>query len=405
MAKWAKRTAALLAAVLVLAGVGLLWLRTRLPDTFMVPRGQQLSLAQMPWLTPQEPHGASSAGATGPEGSQNTTLALWGMVPVKTVRTVPVDRRAVTVCGTPFGIKMFSEGALVVGFTDIRTANGYANPAKEAGVKLGDLLVSIDGMPTHSNEDVMTAIQKSAGEPVSVIYCRGGAQNTVSLTPVADETSGKYRAGMWVRDSSAGIGTMTFADNAKGVYGGLGHSISDADTGERITLRTGEAVPVTITGYVVGEAGSPGELKGSFSSSIAVGNILRNGASGVYGKLRTVVIGQDMTVAQAQEVKTGPAKMITTIAGTEPKAYDVSIERISMNEQDPNRNMVVRVTDPELLQSTGGIVQGMSGSPIVQEGQLVGAVTHVLVNDPTRGFAIFAETMLETADAVLDGAA
>ncbi len=404
MAKWAKRMGCVLLATVLALGGSVLWLRNKLPDTFMVPQGQELRLAQMPWLRPAAPSGISGVGAPAATGSTNATLSLWGVVPVKQVRVVPVERRVVEVCGTPFGIKMFSDGALVVGFTDIRTKQGYANPAKQAGLKLGDRVLSIGGRATRSNEDVKAAIRKSCGESVSVVYSRDGARCTVTLHPVLDEQADEYRAGMWVRDSSAGIGTLTFADNQAGIYGGLGHSISDVDTGECIALRTGEVVPVEITGYVVGKSGSPGELKGNFTSSIALGNILQNGPTGVYGKLRTFIKGKPMEVAHPQEVKPGPAQVITTIEGKEPKTYEVSIEKVSMNAEDPNRNIVIRVVDPELLQATGGILQGMSGSPIVQNGRLVAAVTHVLVNNPDRGFAIFAQTMLESADAVIQEA-
>ena len=215
---------------------------------------------------------------------------------------------------------------------------------------------------------------------------------------MADLSDGNFRAGVWVRDSSAGVGTLTFVDNTTGMFGGLGHSISDTDTGESIVLRSGEIVPVEIIGYEPGQVGDPGQLKGRFASQIAVGTVLGNDATGVYGTVRTLLGGQDMTVAQSQEVEEGPAQILTTIEGTEPQLYEVEIEQVTLSRQDPNRNLVLRVTDPDLLATTGGIVQGMSGSPIIQNGRLVGAVTHVLVNDPTRGYGIFAENMLKTAD-------
>ena len=378
----------------------LTYLYTQLPDTFMVPQGQTLTLAQMPWIVPLEPKGGAAAVQAVPTGgSYNVTLSVLGGIPVKTVRAVVVDRRAVTVCGTPFGIKMFSDGAMVVAFTDIRTAGGSANPAKAAGLKMGDVIVSIDGHKTVDNDDVSAAIQAAEGRPVQLVYTRDGAEHTTSLQPVQDADSQRWRAGMWVRDSSAGIGTLTFVDNFTGIYGGLGHSISDADTGQSIALLSGEVAPVIITGYVAGAAGAPGELKGRFTGEGAMGDILINGASGVYGSIRRVMDGQDMVVAQAQEVCEGPARILTTIGSDEPAWYDAEIEQISLTEEDPNRNMVIRITDPELLAATGGIVQGMSGSPIVQNGRLVGAVTHVLVNDPARGFGIFAENMLASADA------
>ena len=387
-------------------GLGCLtYLYTQLPGTFMVPQGQTLKLAQMPWLVPRQQGGAAAAQAVPAGGSYNVTLSVLGRLPVKTVRAVVVDRRAVTVCGTPFGIKMFSNGAMVVAFTDIRTGGGMANPAKEAGLKMGDVIVSIGGHTTVDNDDVSAAIQQAEGRPVELVYRRGGEQLTARLQPVQDADTGVWRAGMWVRDSSAGIGTLTFVDNATGIYGGLGHSISDSDTGQSIALLSGEVAPVTITGYVMGAAGAPGELKGRFTGEIAMGDILLNGATGVYGSIRGVQAGQDMVVAQAQEVLEGPARIYTTIRDRQPMWYDAVIERVSLNEEDPNRNMVLRITDPDLLAATGGIVQGMSGSPIVQNDRLVGAVTHVLVNDPTRGFGIFAENMLASADAAAQKAA
>ena len=399
MLTFLRRCLTLAAGAAAMALGCLTYLYTQLPDTFMVPQGQTLTLAQMPWLVPLEPTGAAAAQAVPTGGSYNVTLSVLGGIPVKTVRAVVVDRRAVTVCGTPFGIKMFSDGAMVVAFTDIRTASGSANPSKAAGLKMGDVIVSIDGQKTVDNDDVSAAIQAAQGRPVQLVYTRDGAEHTTSLQPVQDADSERWRAGMWVRDSSAGIGTLTFVDNSTGIYGGLGHSISDADTGQSIALLSGEVAPVTITGYVAGAAGAPGELKGRFTGEAAMGDILINGATGVYGSIRKVMDGQDMVVAQAQEVSEGPARILTTIGGDEPAWYDAVIEQVSLTEEAPNRNMVIRITDPELLAATGGIVQGMSGSPIIQNGKLVGAVTHVLVNDPTRGYGIFAENMLETAEA------
>ena len=202
---------------------------------------------------------------------------------------------------------------------------------------------------------------------------------------------------MWVRDSSAGVGTLTFV-SAQGVFAGLGHPISDSDTGEKIALRSGEIVPCQITGCSKGTAGSPGELKGQFLSAHAIGTICINGQQGVYGTARTAFSGRVMEIAFAQEVQTGEAEILSTISGQEPRTYRVRIEKIS--DADDRRNMVLRVVDPALLARTGGIVQGMSGSPILQNGRLVGAVTHVLVNDPTRGYGIFAQTMLEQAQKV-----
>ena len=202
-----------------------------------------------------------------------------------------------------------------------------------------------------------------------------------------------------ITDHGNMFGTLTFADTQNGTFAGLGHAISDTDTGASISLLSGEIVPVTITGCVAGTAGAPGELRGEFSSDAVLGTVLANDATGVYGRLTGSVEGTVCPVANSQEVKPGAAQILATIDGGAAKLYDVRIERVDLNAADPNRNMLIRVTDPELLAATGGIVQGMSGSPLLQDGMLVGAVTHVLVNDPARGYAIFAQTMLAAADA------
>lgn len=350
------------------------WLYRRLPDRVYLEPGQALLLPRFGWVEPMGLHGSQNAASTQVVGSYQTTLSLGGWLPIKNIRTVVTERTQVTVCGTPFGVKMFSEGALIVGFSDIDSPGGSTvNPAK-------------------------AALEAARGSAAEVIYVRSGEQRSTTLTPVWDVAAAQWRAGMWVRDSSAGVGTLTFVDPEKGVFAGLGHPISDGDTGESIALRSGEIVPCEITGCSMGTVGSPGELKGKFLSAHAIGSIRINGENGVYGTTRTGFSGQTMPVAFAQEVETGDAQILATVAGETPRTYHVRIEKIS--DADPRRNMVVRVVDKALLTRTGGIVQGMSGSPILQNGRLVGAVTHVLVNDPTRGYGIFAQTMLEQAEQV-----
>ncbi|WP_303916180.1 SpoIVB peptidase [Subdoligranulum variabile] len=391
--------AAVLLCFLALVGGLVLALRAALPDTFYTAE-TELRIASMPWVTVQhKQESVAQAGNANEDKSRNVTLSLFGAIPLKTVRTVNVETRSVQVCGTPFGVKMFSDGALVVAFSDQYTNLGTENPAKEAGLKLGDLIVSAGGHAVRSNEELTQAITDAAGNAIPVVYQRDGVQHTTMLTPVQDASTGAYRAGLWVRDSSAGIGTMTFLDPLNGTFAGLGHAISDTDTGADITLLSGEIVPVVITGCVSGTTGSPGELRGEFSAA-AAGTVLANDSTGVYGEYLAAMTGQSCPVMQPQEIALGDAEIWTTISGSTPRAYSVRIEQVNMTSSDPNRNLLVKVSDPELLAATGGIVRGMSGSPIVQNGRLVGAVTHVLVNDPTRGYGIFATTMLEKADSL-----
>ena len=269
-----------LAAVYLLAALAaaLGWLNACLPDRVYLEPEQALVLPRFGWVEPLRLHGSQNVVSTRAVGSYQTTLALGGWLPVKTIRTVVTTRPTVTVCGTPFGVKMFSEGALIVGFSDVdRADGGTANPAKAAGLHLGDRVVCIGETATENNDAVKAALDAAQGAEVEVIYIRGGEQLQTTLTPAWDATAGQWRAGMWVRDSSAGVGTLTFADEEKGVFAGLGHPISDSDTGESIALRSGEIVPCQITGCSKGTAGSPGELKGRFLSAHAIGTIRING--------------------------------------------------------------------------------------------------------------------------------
>ena len=395
---WKIAAAYLLAAAAAMLG----WLYSRLPGEIWLEPGQSIDLPRFAWVEPLSadlPGSSRNAASTRAVGSYQTTLALGGWLPVKTVRTIVTDRAEVIVCGMPFGVKMFSEGALVVGFSSIEQNGSMVSPAKAAGLRLGDRVICIGETTTENNDAVKDALEAAAG-PVEVVYIRDGEQRQTTLTPLWDAASGQWRAGMWVRDSSAGVGTLTFADPERGVFAGLGHPISDSDTGASIALRSGEIVPCEITGCSKGTAGSPGELKGRFLSAHAIGSIRINGENGVYGTTRTRFSGRPMPVAFAQEVMTGEAEIWTTVEGETPRSYRVTIEKI--NDTDLRRNMVIRVTDKELLAATGGIVQGMSGSPIVQNGRLVGAVTHVLVNDPTRGYGIFAQTMLRQVEQIAE---
>ncbi len=395
MIKWA---CFLASGCVVLLFIFALYIGTLLPDTFSVTASGGLSVAGMPFLRAAASGGDAVASLAGGD-SYNAELTIGGLVPVKTVRAQVVERRVVQVSGAPFGIKMFANGAMVVGFSDIYTPLGYKNPAKTAGLRMGDVITSIAGKETKTNEDVSAALQGLAGSPAEVVFVREGMEKSAQLTAVRDASTDTWRTGMWVRDSSAGIGTLTFIDESSGTFAGLGHSIHDVDTGTTITLLKGEIVPVEITGAVAGSAGSPGELKGRFLNGEPGGDITVNGETGVYGSVSGNWGGLGMEIALAQEVETGPAEILATINGQAPQSYSVVIEKIALSSDSPNRNMVVRVTDERLLNATGGIVQGMSGSPLLQNGRLVGAVTHVLVNDPTRGYAIFAEHMLTSADA------
>ena len=323
-------------------------------------------------------------------------IKLWGVVPVKDSTVKVVNRRYVTLGGTPFGLRIFTSGVLVTGVGSVPTKSGAAYPAKKAGIKQGDIIIRINGATVTSNQEITQLVENSGGRKLTVELVRDGKNKTVSLLPVKQSADGRYKIGLWVRDSTAGVGTITFVDSDTGVFAGLGHAICDADTGDIMPLRTGDILGATIRGCVKGTSGTPGELCGVFTTGV-LGELYINGSNGVYGVLNKLTEkSAKIPVALSDEVVTGKAQIISTVNGTEPKYYDIEITKIH-RVNDEEKNMVIKVTDEVLLGKTGGIVQGMSGSPIVQNGMLVGAVTHVFVNDPQQGYAIFADTMLDTA--------
>ena len=371
------------------------------PDSYTVAEGGSLSWDSGAFSLAKDgsTEVSTSAGGKYPK-NYSAKLMLYHAIPLKTVKVSVVDDSFVALCGTPFGIKMFTNGVVVVGLADVKTDAGNINPASEAGLKVGDIITSVNGKTAGSNTDVEKAVEECSGHAVKIEVNRSGQKLSVTVQPSRSESDGLYKVGLWVRDSTAGIGTLTFYDPSGNCFAGLGHGICDADTGQLMPLLSGDIVPVTISGVTKGLKGTPGELRGYFTDDNAIGSLGANVQSGVYGTMKRPVQGQAVKIAMKQDVKTGPAKVYTTINGNSPKYYDVEIEKIDYREGVQSKNLVLRITDPQLLAQTGGIVQGMSGSPIIQNGKLAGAVTHVFVNDPTRGYGIFAENMLAESKSV-----
>ena len=393
MKKFFRRLCILLFAAAVLGGAGRYAASFLLPDTLSVVRSEDFSYRRG-LLTLRGRRAAAAPAAAPVGGSREQTLYFLDLIPLKTVRVSTVERVYAIPGGTPFGVKMFTEGVVVVGFGDVKTAAGSRCPAREAGLELGDILLTADGKKVGGNADLASIVAAGDGRALALVYTRAGERRTAVLTPAnaADRTG--FKAGMWVRDSSAGIGTLTYIRPDTGIAAGLGHGVTDADTGVVLPVGSGELVSVSVTGVVRGQAGSPGELQGVFRSGEVIASLLCNCDAGIFSRVLTPPAGAALPCALRQEVRTGAAQLLCTVDGGGPAFYDIRIESVSLSDKTPTKNMVVRVTDEALLRATGGIVQGMSGSPIVQNGMLVGAVTHVFVNDPTRGYGIFIENML-----------
>ena len=307
--------------------------------------------------------------------------------------------RTVIPMGRAVGIKLFSDGVLVVGLADVPGQEGSAAPAKTCGLKQGDIITHINNTQVDTIEQVREVLQDLEGDKMSIRAMRGDkqVQFTAQAVPCDD---GTYKLGAWIRDSMAGIGTMTFYEPSTGLFGALGHGINDVDTSLLMPLESGSIMYAEVSDVRKGQAGEPGELHGAFQVERDLGSLFANTAGGVFGTLTDTGLADGLDpvpVAARSEVKVGPATILSNIAGDDVEEYTVEIIRVFPAGSHDTRELMVKVTDQRLLDATGGIVQGMSGSPILQNGKLVGSVTHVLINDPTQGYGILAETMLDTA--------
>ena len=305
-----------------------------------------------------------------------------------------VTPRMLVPVGHTVGIKLFSRGVMVVKLTEDST------PARACGLQTGDVIVRCGGATVRSSEQFQALLQKTGRQATDLQVQRSGKNVTLSVCPEQNE-QGTYSIGAWIRDSMAGIGTVTYYDPATGTFGALGHGITDTDTAQLMPFSSGSVLPSTVKAVKRGEIGSAGELRGDFVLEETLGDLYANTDCGVFGRLEADSAswqqGKALPVASPSEVAAGPATILANVQGDEVRAYDVEILKIVSNSGD-GRELVLSVTDPDLIAATGGIVQGMSGSPILQNGKFVGAVTHVLLNDPTKGYGIFLETMLKAAE-------
>lgn len=330
-------------------------------------------------------------------GSAKLVLRLLGLVPVKEVDVEVSSERRLIPGGKSVGIAIETDGLVVVGASDLgRTAS----PARLAGLRAGDVITHVNGEAVRTSEELAECLK--AGETAEMTILRDGEEKNVSLTPTADSRDGQARIGAWVRSGTAGVGTLTFVDPESGEFGALGHAISDVDTGITLPVAEGGLYESRIVQINRGEKGAPGEIVGDFfDEEQEIGEVTRNGENGVYGTNYSgdtdeLLYADGLPVGNRSEMHTGSAQILTTL-DDEVQSFDCEIEHVDFGSTDGLRSIVVHITDPDLIERTGGIVQGMSGSPIIQDGKLVGAVTHVFVNDPTRGYGIFIENMLEAA--------
>lgn len=333
------------------------------------------------------------------EGSAQVVLKLLG-VPVKTVSVTVAPQRYVMPGGQSIGVALNMAGVLVVGASDVGAS---PSPARAAGLRSGDLIMAVDGSAITSAQQLSQHM--AAGRQRQLLISRNGRAITVAVTPVKDQRDGTYRLGAWVRDSTAGVGTLSYYDGENGVFGALGHAITDADTGSLLTLSEGAIYQSQVVGVLKGDENSPGEVLGEFMSHpTQLGSVLVNGEYGIYGQCGEPLVNplypDGVEVLPSSQVREGPAQILTTLDDQGIKAYDCQITKLFRQDGAGQRGMIIKITDQALLDKTGGIVQGMSGSPILQDGKLAGAVTHVFLGDATQGYGMYAQWMLEQSDAL-----
>ncbi|MEI7024651.1 SpoIVB peptidase [Paenibacillus sp. y28] len=342
-------------------------------------------------------------------GEAQMQLKLFGKIPFKTVKVSVIPDLKVIPGGQTIGVKMKSAGVMVVGHHLVELRNQKkASPGEDAKIQLGDLIVKINGEPVSDVSKVAVYVNE-AGEKkqsLELTIQRGNEQIMLPISPVFDEADKSYRLGLYIRDSAAGVGTLTFYVPDQGVYGALGHIITDMDTQTPIVVGSGEIVHSNVTSIAKSQNGEPGEKRAQFfNESKVLGSIERNTPFGIFGKLFNPpdhsLTKTPVRIAFAEEVQEGPAQIYTVVNGQKVEQFSIEVVKVNKQQYPATKGMVIKVTDPKLLEKTGGIVQGMSGSPIIQNGKLIGAVTHVFVNDPTSGYGCFIEWMLQDAGIVL----
>ncbi len=336
-------------------------------------------------------------------GEYNAEVKLFGLIPVKNVEVDVLPVTHVIPGGKTVGIKLFTKGLMCVGTEKLTGENGaFVDAAAQVDLKNADMILRVDGVELHTVEQFGKIVENSGGKSLKLMIERDGKTEEKELTPV--KTKDGYKLGIWVRDSTAGIGTITFLNQENQVYGALGHPITDVDTGALMPVEQGSVSDTEIVDVKKGTRGEPGELRGLFDQSgTNRGVILKNTRNGIYGVMEkgycAGVSNNALPVASKGQVHAGKAEIYANVEGDKVEKFEIEITKIMKYAMD-DKNMVISVTDKRLLDLTGGIVQGMSGSPVIQNGKLVGAVTHVFVNDPTRGYGIFIENMLAEAEKI-----
>mgnify|MGYP002710522287 CR=1 FL=1 len=370
---------------------------TNIPENIILFENEELNLNQILGVVLKEGREeiVQASNTNSKIENKKITVSLFNLFNVKTVNVSTVQNTKVIPLGNIIGIKLYSDGVLVIGMTEIEGKKPYEN----TGIREGDLITKVDNVQVTTTQALIECVNKSKGQNVKIQYIREGTEYIANIEPVKTKEN-RYKIGLWVRDGAMGIGTATYYEPESGKIATLGHGIVDRDTDKLITIESGTLLTSTITKIKKGEEGIPGEIRGVINDSQKIGNINLNTEFGIYGKLEeTNRLGIDTTnvldVALKNEIKTGKATILLMLEDGIRKEYEIEIKKIYKNNTEDNKSMLIEITDSELIEKTGGIIQGMSGAPILQNGKFIGAITHVLVNNPIQGYAVFGETMIK----------
>ena len=328
-------------------------------------------------------------------GKMNLELNLFNLFSVKDVTVNVIPKTTVIPLGKAIGMKMYTKGVLVVGMSEIEGQKPYEN----SGIEAGDKIVEVNNVKINNTDELIACVNSSKGENIEITYISDNEEEVANISPVKTGEN-EYKLGLWVRDAAAGVGTLTFYEPSTGEFGALGHGINDVDTYELIDIANGELVTTNIIDIVKGEDGTPGEIRGVIDGENTIGSIYKNTSYGVYGKVidtsrLNLSKNNEIEVANRSEITTGKADIMCELENGKIEKYEIEIQKIFSENNQDNKSMLIKVTDEDLIEKTGGIIQGMSGAPIIQNGKFIGAVTHVLVNDSKMGYAVFADLMIK----------
>lgn len=363
---------------------------TNLPEELVVFEGETIFMKTLLGLNIKlndetiETSSNSSQSLTKQAGKSTLEVSLFDSINIKNVNVDVLPKTTVIPVGNIAGVKLYTNGVLVVGMSEIE---GYDNkkykPYENKGIKEGDTIVKIDEKLINSTEDLIKTVNNSQGRDIKVQYIHQEETKECSISPVKTSNS-QYKLGLWVRDSAAGVGTVSFYEPTSKTFGALGHGITDIDTNELINIASGEFVTTRILNITKGESGNPGKIQGTVENQTNIGKIYKNSKFGIYGKVDNISslnidTSKEMEVALREEIKTGKATILCSLDNQQPQEYEIEIDKINKENNYDNKSMQIKITDQKLLEKTGGIIQGMSGSPVIQNGKFVGAVTHVFV--------------------------